>query len=339
TRSAGAAGAAAGAGGAAAGGASAAGAVGATATGVAAAGAAGAATAAAGAAAAAGAPTATGTAGGATTTGAACEMSTSRRGSAWPGRTRSARTTLRVSSSFANRGAYRMYMTIRKITMAAPRTDSGWAIVYTQPALFSVGVVDGSIGVCATAAVTVEAMNTAAPANTTRSLRDVFIRRIVATSAPGGNRGVAGARPPLAATLSRHRRLDRAADHRVHRPDDRPPRGTGLQPSEERAQDRQPGGVLVASPADLVEEDLDPAAVMALGDPDVLLQGRERRVLDRRLGGPGEVGVGRRDLLRRGTGIPRIAAAGEHPVDATSTVVAARLHDALGPFAQGAVGI
>ena len=67
-------------------------------------------------------PTATGTAGGATTTGAACEISTSRRGSACPGRTRSARTTRRPSSSFANRGAYRMYITIRNTTTATPRT-------------------------------------------------------------------------------------------------------------------------------------------------------------------------------------------------------------------------
>ena len=39
-----------------------------------------------------------------------------------PGRTRSARTTSRPSSSFANRGAYRMYITIRNNTMATPRT-------------------------------------------------------------------------------------------------------------------------------------------------------------------------------------------------------------------------
>ena len=90
-------------------------------------------------AAAAGAPTATGTAGGATTTGAACEMSTSRRGSDWPGRTRSARTTFSPSSSFANRGAYRMYITIRNSTVATPRRVSSWAMLNTHPP----GVLDG----------------------------------------------------------------------------------------------------------------------------------------------------------------------------------------------------
>ena len=138
--------------------------------------------------AATGAPTATGTAGGATTTGAACEMSTSRRGSAWPGRTRSARTTLRPSSSFANRGAYRMYITIRNSTVATPRRVSSCAMLNTHPPVFSTGVVEGSTGVCAPAVATVETMNTQAPASTTRSRRDVFIERIVATTGPHGNR-------------------------------------------------------------------------------------------------------------------------------------------------------
>jgi hypothetical protein len=45
----------------------------------------------------------------------------------------------------------------------------------TQPPVFSVGVVEGSTGVWAMAAVSEDAMNTEAPARTARSLRDVFI--------------------------------------------------------------------------------------------------------------------------------------------------------------------
>ena len=63
-----------------------------------------------GAGAAAGAaatPAGCGNGGGATITGAAALMSTVRRGSSWPGRTRSARTTFRLDSSVENRGANR----------------------------------------------------------------------------------------------------------------------------------------------------------------------------------------------------------------------------------------
>ena len=70
-------------------------------------GAAAGAAAAAAAGAAAATPAGCGNGGGATTTGAAALMSTVRRGSSWPGRTRSARTTFRVDSSVEKRGAKR----------------------------------------------------------------------------------------------------------------------------------------------------------------------------------------------------------------------------------------
>ena len=41
-----------------------------------------------------------------------------------------------------------MYMTIRKSTVATPKRNSNWAMENTQPPVFSVGVVEGSTGVC-----------------------------------------------------------------------------------------------------------------------------------------------------------------------------------------------
>ena len=53
-----------------------------------------------------------------------------------------------------------MYMTIRKSTVATPKRNSNWAMENTQPPVFSVGVVEGSTGVWAMAAVSEDAMNT-----------------------------------------------------------------------------------------------------------------------------------------------------------------------------------
>ncbi|MEZ0235140.1 MAG: twin-arginine translocation signal domain-containing protein [Actinomycetota bacterium] len=71
---------------------------------------------------------AAGTAGGATTSGAAWERSTLRRGSSRPTCTRSARTTRSPSSSLEKRGAYRMYWIVRKITRTRPSAPSAIAI-------------------------------------------------------------------------------------------------------------------------------------------------------------------------------------------------------------------
>jgi hypothetical protein len=121
-------------------------------------------------------------------------MSTARLGNSAPGRTRSARTTFRLDSSFENRGAYRMYITTRKITTTAPRTPSSWAMLNTHPPVFSVGVTDGSTGVCAEATTMVDRTSATEPASTARSLRTGVIGRILATPEPSGNRDDRGRR-------------------------------------------------------------------------------------------------------------------------------------------------